>query len=203
MIALSPQSTSPWQAEFLKLLPLIRRHAKFAFRDLKGNDFDDAVQEAIANALVAYARLAQQGRADQASASSLARYAVAHYWAGRRVGAKSNIHDVTSAYCRSQRGVRIESLHHWDKQDQAWREVLVEDKNVTPAELAASRIDVPAWLKSLSPRERQIAELLATGETTSQVANDFGVSRGRISQLRRQLHESWVHFCEPDQEAAA
>lgn len=58
-----------------------------------------------------------------------------------------------SERCRRSKGVQIESLHHWDQQDQQWQEALVEDKNVTPAELAASRIDFPAWLATLRTRD--------------------------------------------------
>jgi hypothetical protein len=43
-------------------------------------------------------------------------------------------------------------------------------------------------------RNRQIAERLSLGHSTAQVARQFGVSPGRISQIRRELHDSWVQF---------
>jgi len=190
--------TPQWHAMFLKMLPLIDRIARYGVRDVVGGDFDDAVQEIVANALVAYVQLVTQGRAEDACASSLARYAVGQYWAGRRVGAKLNIRDVMSVHCRRNKGVRIESLHHWDGQELEWQEALIEDKRVTPADLAASRIDFPDWLESLEPRDRKIAETLAKGETTLGVAKRFGISAARISQLRRKLMESWRAFHEPD-----
>ena len=41
---------------------------------------------------------------------------------------------------------------------------------------------------------KQIAKDLAFGCSTSEVANKYGVTPGRISQLRRTLEESWVAF---------
>jgi len=35
---------------------------------------------------------------------------------------------------------------------------------------------------------------LATGETTNAAAKKFRISAGRISQLRRELEESWKKF---------
>lgn len=49
-------------------------------------------------------------------------------------------------------------------------------------------------MRSFSLRDRRIAEQLAMGEKTSAVANRFELSCGRISQLRRELHDSWHRF---------
>jgi hypothetical protein len=78
-------------------------------------------------------------------------------------------------------------LDRHDAEEECWREVLVADKTCTPAELAASRIDFPAWLNTLSKRDRKVAMKLAAGETTSRVARMFRLSEGRVSQLRRQF----------------
>ena len=66
------------------------------------------------------------------------------------------------------------------------------DSRNDPAEIAAFRIDCPAWLASLSPLKRQAAEMLAVGERTSEVARRLEVSPGRIAQIRRELAESWI-----------
>ena len=193
--------TPEWHDEFQRMLPLIHRVAWYSFRHhLAGDDFDDAVQEVVANALVAYTRLVKQGRSQDAKGSPLARYGVAQYWAGRRVGGKLNIRDVMSTHCRRNKGVKFEPLHHWDALEQGWEEVLVEDKSITPADLAASRIDFPAWLATLSSRDRQIAESLGGGESTRRVSKLFGISAARISQLRRELMQSWHSFHQPRDE---
>ena len=54
------------------------------------------------------------------------------------------------------------------------------------------RIDLPAWLASLTPQHRQTAEMLAMGERPSSVALRLAVSPSRISQIRDELHESWI-----------
>jgi hypothetical protein len=61
-------------------------------------------------------------------------------------------------------------------------------------ELAAFRIDFPAWLTRLAPRQRRIAKFLAVGNSTSEAARHFRLSWGRISQLRRELFLDWLQF---------
>ena len=189
------QSRPPhWHDDFVAMLPQIEAHARYAFRRLKGDHREEAVQEAICNCCLAFARLVEQGRAEAATWSSLARYAVAQVRDGRRVGCPRNVKDVTSRHCQQRKAVRVRSLHDWDDEEEQWREVLVEDKRATPADLAASRIDFPAWLQTLSRRDRKIALKLSEGESTSRVARLFRLSSGRVSQLRGELREAWRAF---------
>jgi hypothetical protein len=58
-----------------------------------------------------------------------------------------------------------------------WMESLVEDK-----------------LPYLPRLKRGIAETLATGESTSVTAKRFGVTPGRVSQVRNELAESWSGY---------
>jgi len=93
----------------------------------------------------------------------------------------------------------VKSLDRFNADAGEWREVLVEDKKAGQADTAAARIDTPAWLRTLPRRNRRIAKILATGETTNAAAKKFGVSAGRISQLRRELEASWAAYQgEPD-----
>jgi hypothetical protein len=115
-----------WHQDFLVMLPKIEKHARFAFRHLKPDHLEEAVQEVICNCCLAFASLVEQGRAKAATWSSLAKYAVAQVRGGRRVGSSLYIKDVSSPYCQHRKGVHVGSLHHWDNQDQSWREMLVE-----------------------------------------------------------------------------
>jgi DNA-binding NarL/FixJ family response regulator len=90
--------------------------------------------------------------------------------------------------------LQIHSLDQFDSNNQAWREVLVEHRQAGPAETASARIDIAAWLGSLSERKRQLAEALCQGEKTSNIATVFQLSPGRISQLRQELRQSWESF---------
>ena len=190
-----------WQDGFLSVLPEIERRLRFAFRELFAEAKEEAVQEATCLACRAYARLAADGRAGVATGASLAGYAAAQYRAGRRAVAPLNVRDVCSAHCRLRKGVTVERLDV--ACDGGWREVLVEDRTVTPADLAASRIDYPAFLAALPPRTRRVADALAGGETTGEAAARFDLSAARVSQLRRELRLAWRRFHGEDDETAA
>jgi hypothetical protein len=71
---------------------------------------------------------------------------------------------------------------------------LIGEDYDNPADLAALRIDFEDWQVTLEPRLRAILHGLLMGETTSELARQFGLSWGRISQIRRILLDSWqVH----------
>ena len=70
-------SNRSWQDSFMLMLPKIQRRDEIAFRGLPKESREENVQESIANAAVAYARLFSQGRADVAVPSALARFAIA------------------------------------------------------------------------------------------------------------------------------
>jgi DNA-directed RNA polymerase specialized sigma24 family protein len=183
-------SNNCWKDRFERLLPAIVRHARRYVKNLSPDAAEEAVQEAVATAFVAYARLVKLGKEDSACAGPLARFAVRRACSGRTIAGSVNVNDVSSRWCEIRRGIRGESL---DRQEghENWREIVVQDRRATPAEIAITRIDFQAWLSSLPGRQRKIAEVLATGEGTKQVARHFGLTAGRVSQLRRSLHRSW------------
>src|SRR3954454_17212506 len=96
---------------FLTMLPLIRRQAFSAFRFWAPCRRSEAIQEVIAGAYVAYARLVEQGREELAYATPLAQYAIRRYRAGRRVGRCQATNDVMSLYAQKVRGITVESLN--------------------------------------------------------------------------------------------
>jgi hypothetical protein len=152
------------------------------------------VQNCIANAMIAYARLHQLGKVHLAFPSVLARYAVAQTRDFRVVGGHLAIKDVLSPYCQAKKNVSVERLDKFDEQEQTWCEAIVEDRTAGPAETARVRIDFAAWLSTLKRRDRRVSEALALGNHTSDVAKRYKISAGRISQLRRELAESWRRF---------
>lgn len=183
-----------WHAGFLRLLPRITRYAQLAFARLPAEAREDLVQEAIANSRVAYVRLYEQGRTTVAFASVLVRYAVAQIRDGRRVGNRMNNRDVTSEYAQKQKPITIERLDRFDRDENVWIEAVVEDHHTPVADQVAFRLDFPRWLSTFNRRDRKIAELLAAGHNTGDVAKRFGLSPGRISQKRREYAESWRQF---------
>ncbi len=173
-----------WHSAFLEMLPSIQRHARISFRHLDPEAREELVQEVVANSLVAFHRLFSLGKTELAYPSVLARYGVAQARDGRRVGGHLNVNDVMSRYAQRRRGFEVEWIDH----------MMPEDRTATPAEVATARIDIRAWLETLSRRNRAIASLLAVGESTGATAKRFGLSSGRISQLRGELCESWEKF---------
>ena len=189
-----PKRRSNWQTGFLAMMPNIVKHARQAFRYFGAEARAEAVQDVLVSAMLAYVRLYHRGKVDLAYPSVLARFGVAQYHDGRRVGAKLNCRDVLSPYARRKKGIQVESLHGYDRAGHPWQEILVEAKHAGPAETAASRIDFADWLASLTRRDEMIAEALSDGGTTKDVARRFRVSPGRISQKRREFLVSWQRF---------
>ena len=149
----------------------------------------------VCNVCCALARLAELDKLALAYPSVLANYAVAQVKDGRKVGCRLNVRDVASPQCQMKKGVKVSSIDHFDDEENGWRQAVVVDTRSSPVpEIVAFRCDFSDWLQSLLQRDRHIAESLAVGNRTSEVAKQFDVSDGRISQLRRELAESWRCF---------
>jgi hypothetical protein len=182
------------QGVFLAMLPRIRRQAHRAFRHLDSELRDELVAEAVAFAFCAFVDLARQGRLSIAYPTPLADYAIRRVCSGRKAACRMNRNDVMSHYARRSNGLSIKRLDRRDDVSGQWTQILVEDRRSGPAETAAARIDVSAWLRTLSKRDRRIAKALALGEGNSAVAKQFGLSCGRISQLRAWFRSAWEQF---------
>jgi hypothetical protein len=113
---------------------------------------------------------------------------------GRRVGNRLRGRDVLSEYALRRHRFQVDRLDQYDRDEESWQEIVVEDRRATPAEIVATRLDFSEWLKRLPGLRRQIALALASGETTKTTAEKFGVSHGRISQLRQWFRRSWEAF---------
>ena len=115
------------------MLPQIVTHAKYAFRHLRGEARQDAIQETIANALVAFVALVRRGKMSIAYPTVLARYAIAQINDGRLVGNKLNVREVLSPYAQRLKNFKVDRLDRHDRDDEnAWCEVLVEDRPRRP-----------------------------------------------------------------------
>jgi hypothetical protein len=184
-----------WHAAFLAMLPAIVTHARISFRHLDPEAREEAVQEVVCNACRAYVRLVELGKTDIAYAMPLARYGVAQTRDHRKVGGRLNIGDVLSPYCQQRKNVKVERLDHFDDEENGWRQAVVVDTRSSPVpDVVAFRCDFSDWLASLPRRDRHIAESLAVGNRTSEVAKKFDVSDCRISQLRGELKRGWEEF---------
>ena len=110
------------------------------------------------------------------------------------MGIGQNSRDVLSERAQRVKQFVVWRLDRYDGQEESWEEAIVEDPHTPVFEQVWFRIDFPAWLRRLSPRDRRAAKSLAMGNTTTDVARQLDVSAGRVSQLRRELHKSWLEF---------
>jgi hypothetical protein len=183
-----------WHARFLAMLPSIRRRAHITFRAAHPELREELVQEVVVSSFAAYARLVELGKEELAFPYPLARFAIGQVRAWRQLGKPLRIREVLSEYAQHHKGFQVERFDYFDDEENRWREIVVEDKRATPADIAACRIDFESWLRLLPTLRRKIALALASGETTSAAAKKFDVTPARISQLRQWLKESWEAF---------
>jgi len=114
---------------------------------------------------------------------------------GRKVGNRLNVREVLSKYAQRSKGFVVERLDHFDDEENAWKQAVIQDTRTAPVpDIVSFRVDFSDWLRRLPRRDRRIAESLALGNRTRDVAKRFDVSAGRISQLRRELSRSWRAF---------
>ncbi len=180
--------------KFVAMLPAISEQANFAFRRLPVEAREELIQEVIAQAYSLFVRLYKRHKVALVFPTPLAQFSIKKVRAGRRIGSRGNIRDVTSPRARVAKGFTIQRLDRFNQRTGQWREALVADRTAGPAETAVARIDWAAWLRSLSRRQRTIASVLATGETTEVAAQRFRLSPARISQMRVWFRESWRRF---------
>jgi hypothetical protein len=195
MIAFAdPSKSSPttsWQDGFLTLLPRIERYARRELRELSGDVKDDAMCEIVASCLCAYYRLFQRNELRRAFASTLVRYAVSLYYCGRRVGTSQCSRDAYSRRVNDRSACALLSIGIPSDQYGGWKETITNNHSTPIPEQVHFRIEFPRWLRAQTLRNRQIAEALSVGYTTAEVARQFRISSGRVSQLRREFCASW------------
>jgi hypothetical protein len=205
-----PPSAGPLHVAFLLILPRIETHARIWSRHLVCPGLkEDFVCEAVALAWRSFLRLAGRGRDATQFASALASLAVRAVRSGRRLCGQERSRDVLSAAAQRRAGFRVEGLlppasatHErlksepgGQRRQDAYEERLRDNTQTPVLEQVVFRCDFPRWLLTLSRRNRQVVDDLAAGEGTGEVARKFGLSPGRVSQLRRQFQDGWDAFC--------
>jgi hypothetical protein len=201
--SLTDKSSAADHQGFLRLLPAIEQLAQRAFRGLDPETAEDAVADVVAFAFVAYRRLAELGKPDLAYATPLANYGIRRYYSGRSVAGRIKAGDVYSPETQQKGGFAVAHLGSPQKQNEAWRESLIENCRTPVPDQVQFRIDFPAWLDGLAHRDRRLVVALARGERVGHVARAFHLSSGRISQLRAALRNAWETFLGENQPADA
>ena len=200
------------QAHFVAILPRIELHAKIYFRDVRcPHRKEDYIQETRALAWKFFTRAIEQGKNPLTFVSRIATYAARHARSGRRLcGQRSR--DTMSPLAQRRRGFTVMALPvsttqpheqcyanpHCQRLKDALEERLRDNSLTAVPEQVCFRLDFPAWMNTLSDRDRRVVEDLMQDEQPRDVANKRGISPSRVSQLRRELMQRWRRFCGED-----
>jgi hypothetical protein len=193
------------RSRFLSIVPRIEHHAQIYFRDIWCKQTrQDYIAETLAIAWKAFLRLAQKGRDAVQFVGKLARYAARAVRSGRKLAGTDRAHDVLSPRARRRHGFRLERLQpsrrlpveklhcpRGRRELELIEEALHDSAQTPPPDAAAFRLDFPLYLARLSERDRGVALYLAEGHRPGEAASAFGLSRGRLSQMRHELSRKW------------
>ena len=186
---------------FLEQLPRFRAHAAFAFRRVACPEARaDRVAEAVALAFMHFAALYLRGKNPEAFVTTLALRCTQAVKAGRRLAGSEAAKDVLSPVAQVRHGFAVGRLPDragspspGGRPDE-FADALADDARTPVPDQAAFRIDFPRWRSTFRHRDRAVLDALAGGGRTGEVAAAFGISPGRVSQLRRAFEISWAAF---------
>jgi hypothetical protein len=186
-------------AEFLAILPRIQRHGQIAFRHVRcPTRREEALAEMIALAWQWCLSLARRGKDPRRFPLALATYAARAVQAGRRLCGQEKANDALSPRAQQRHDFTIHSLPDGSSLAGNVLDEALHDNTQTPVpDQVSFRLDFPAWLCTYSERNRQVIRDLMSGQRTMEVSRKYGLSPGRISQLRRQFMQDWERFGQP------
>src|SRR5262245_39778587 len=197
----------PLHARFLALLPCVELHATTGFRHVRCPQRKaDCIAEAVALAWQRFLRLTEQGKDVFEFPVAFACLVVRAVRCGRRLGGQ-NANEVLSPLAQRRHGFHVESLPqaicasherlYASPLGQQWldsfEERLHHSASPVPDQVAFG-IDFPLWRGTRSERDRRVIDALMAGGSTKDVSQKFGLTPGRVSQLRRDFLEDWRRF---------
>src|SRR5262249_32050658 len=169
---------------------------------------EEAVAEMVALAWKWFGRLHARGKEVGQFPAAFVSLVARAVNQGRRLTGQESVQEVLNPRCQQRHGFRVMPLPSnrrgsfprldAEPQGQRMQEALEErlrDNTQTPVpEQAAFRIDWPAWQQTRTERDRRIIADLTAGERTVEVSRKYGISPGRVSQLRQEFHAAWLRF---------
>jgi hypothetical protein len=188
-------------ALFLAHLPRFLAHARFAFRRVGCPEARaDRVAETLALAWRHFAALSRRGKRPEEFVTTLALRCSQAVKAGRKLVGCEGGKDVLSPVAQVRHGFAVVRLPDRDLALECHplpdelAEALTDNTRSAVPEQVAFRVDFPRWRSSLRRRDRKILDALAGGERPTDVAHRFALSKGRVSQLRREFEWGWREF---------
>lgn len=159
------------QQHFLEAIaPILERQVKAIFRN---TDFEEATQAALALGWHEYMQAVNNGQKPEDFATVFSQRVCKHLLSGRRVDGSVPVRDASRLNCNDL------------------GEITDDDR---PADAAVFRIDFKDWRERLPEKKGKIVDDLALGESTTNAAEKYRVSRARISQIRREAEQDWMDY---------
>jgi hypothetical protein len=156
----------------------------------------EAYAETVALAWMWFIRLAKQGKHPEHFVSAIASYAARAVRSGRRLCGQEKSKDPLSSRAQVQGGFTVSPIPDWSSLNGSPFDEALHDNRDTPVlDQVCFRLDFPAWLCTRTSRDRKIIRTLMTGEKPVALARRFGLSEGRLSQLRQEYRQDWRSFC--------
>jgi hypothetical protein len=182
------------------VLPKVLSHGRVYFRHLRSAELkEEYVAEMVALAWKWHLRLAERGKDSTHFPTALATFAARAVRCGRRLAGMDRAKDVLSRVAQQRKGFAVGKLPDCSTLDGSpLAEALHDNTRTPPDEQCAFRIDFPAWRATHAERDRRLLDDLMLGERTLDVAGKYGLSPGRVSQLRREFLRDWrLYISEP------
>lgn len=179
----------------MEMMPEIRRYLRILLWRITRNrdEREEAIQDCVANICKQFARLCVQQKQEQATPSTLAKYAFRHWIAGR------NVCGTSQKYNANRRGDAVptfEPLPEFDSVAEDSCGVIVDNTRFAPADVACFRIDYNDWNHSLSDQDKSILSLLADGHRPCEVKRILRIPAWQVYETRERLSDSWDAFHE-------
>jgi hypothetical protein len=195
-------------SRFLDILPRIELHGRIYFRHLDPHRKADAIQEMCSLAWKWFLRLDEQGKDPADFLMSFTTFLARAVNSGRCLVGMAKSKDVMNPITQRHQGFKVESLPSFTRtsfdhlysspKGQELYDVFEErlcDNTITPIlDQVQFRIDFPAWLETLTGRERRMIRGMARNERTLDLSKQFELSPARISQMRREFQIDWKRF---------
>jgi hypothetical protein len=186
------------------LKPRIEAHAKVVYRSYNRDTRTELTAECVALGWRWFTRLLDRGKDPSCFAATFATLVVLAVKSGRRLCGNEPAKEVLSPVAQARHGFRVEPLpstrashderngvgngqRHLDELE----EHLHANTQTPPPEQANFRFSFPHFLKQQTRRNRKLAKFLLMGNSGKEAAKRFGLSPGRVTQIRVQLCKEW------------
>jgi hypothetical protein len=177
-------------------LPKVLSHGRVYFRLVKAERKEEYIAEMVALAWKWHRSLAERGKDATRFPTALAKYAARAVRSGRKLAGTERAKDALSPLAQQRKGFAVSPLPGGSSLNgNVFDEALRDNTQTPPDEQCAFRIDFRAWRASRTERDRLVLDDLMVGGRTSEVAGKYGLSPGRVSQLRREFLLDWRRFC--------